>query len=511
MRTGDLSLLTTLGRKGKKSSVTLYNVRPDEYRYLPRHLTSIAWSYEDDAPIKEEVELRIHLRTDLPIESTDGDIGQNTPDTPKGERTGPTVLILNDRIKRAYQQVHQKAERHLGVFSTTEGDTAVMTDIYKKKAKARLEELKVYQVRGPVLQFQIKAMLCSITGFAPLICGLSLTDTTELDKMVTATIRKQCSLTKSDAAELLYVNTRHLGLGFFTFTGNHVAAVARETEITLNDKSVAAKVVRGRYKNWCDTEGNQENGKNFIRKGIKLCGRYGLYIRDQDAGELGNRTADLLSLCGAGPIGRTNYEGKGSVLGTGKDALEKLSARNLTEAAIHRDIKEHDETRRDPAKPATWRTMTATNKPRGFSAATLAKAYQQATKEQKHDMVVLYEVWEWRRTTNNAAQDPWTSDHGWEKLTIEASGRNDPWDHTRERAEEKLRLPEGEFGEYIVGLATNNGAWPFMVAIYGGHKHFMEMKEGGKTGAWTSAAMVVLEAPKTMADKAGKGQQHGRR
>jgi len=93
-------------------------------------------------------------------------------------------------------------------------------------------------------------------------------------------------------------------------------------------------------------------------------------------------------------------------------------------------------------------------------------------------MVVLYEVWEWRRTPNNAAQDPWTSDHGWEKLTIEASDSNDPWDHTRERAEEKLRLQEGEFGEYTVGLATNNGAWPFMVATDGWHKHFMEMKEG---------------------------------
>ena len=88
-------------------------------------------------------------------------------------------------------------------------------------------------------------MLCSITGSAPLLCGLNLTDTTELDKMrTTAAIRKQCTLTKSDAAELLNVNTRHLGLGFFTFTGNHAEAVARETEITLNDKSVAAKVVR---------------------------------------------------------------------------------------------------------------------------------------------------------------------------------------------------------------------------------------------------------------------------
>jgi len=63
--------------------------------------------------------------------------------------------------------------------------------------------------------------------------------------------------------------------------------------------------------------------------------------------------ADLLSLRGAGPMGRTNYKGKGSVLATGKDALEKLSTGNPTEAAIHRAIKEHDETRRDPAKPAT--------------------------------------------------------------------------------------------------------------------------------------------------------------
>jgi hypothetical protein len=127
----------------------------------------------------------------------------------------------------------------------------------------------------------------------------------------------------------------------------------------------------------------------------------------EEAGELGNRMADLLSLRGAGPIGRTNYKGKGSrVLGIGKDALEKLSAGNPTEGAIQQAIKEHNESRRDPAKPATWRTMTAINKPRGFSADTLSKAYQQATKEQKHDMVVLYEVWEWRRTPNNAAQDP---------------------------------------------------------------------------------------------------------
>ena len=58
--TGDLSMVTKLGRKGTKTMVTIYNLRPEQRKWLPASFTSYAWSFAVDGPHKEQVPIRIH-------------------------------------------------------------------------------------------------------------------------------------------------------------------------------------------------------------------------------------------------------------------------------------------------------------------------------------------------------------------------------------------------------------------------------------------------------------------
>jgi hypothetical protein len=48
--TGDLSLVTKLGRKGSKSVIELHNVPPQMHKCLPKSVRSIAWSREKGGP-----------------------------------------------------------------------------------------------------------------------------------------------------------------------------------------------------------------------------------------------------------------------------------------------------------------------------------------------------------------------------------------------------------------------------------------------------------------------------
>ena len=50
--TGDLSMVTKLGRKGTKTTVTIYNLRREQRKWLPPSFTSYAWSFAIDGPLK---------------------------------------------------------------------------------------------------------------------------------------------------------------------------------------------------------------------------------------------------------------------------------------------------------------------------------------------------------------------------------------------------------------------------------------------------------------------------
>jgi len=100
--TGNLSLITKLGRKGSKSSIAIYNVLPMEMKYMPTVLNLVAWLYAKDGPVSEEVPIRAHLKEDLVLEHQDpsgaGEMRQrqnketSANDSTKQQLDTPTML-----------------------------------------------------------------------------------------------------------------------------------------------------------------------------------------------------------------------------------------------------------------------------------------------------------------------------------------------------------------------------------------------------------------------------------
>ena len=59
-RSGDINLITKIGRSGAKSAITLYNIPLHMSKYVPQ-LSSIAWDYETDSIIKETIPTYCHF------------------------------------------------------------------------------------------------------------------------------------------------------------------------------------------------------------------------------------------------------------------------------------------------------------------------------------------------------------------------------------------------------------------------------------------------------------------
>ena len=62
--TGDLSIVSKLGRKGSKCVILLFNVPAEEVLKIIKFY-SVAWSFSHDRPIKEEIQIIMHLRTGM--------------------------------------------------------------------------------------------------------------------------------------------------------------------------------------------------------------------------------------------------------------------------------------------------------------------------------------------------------------------------------------------------------------------------------------------------------------
>jgi hypothetical protein len=236
-QTGDLSMITKLGRKGSKSSIALYNVHPADYDLIPKYLESAAWSFEKDGPILEKVMLKVHFKEDIRLTTT-----SQTPDGKGAEMISP------GKAQRAYSRAKadNESSRHLGVDSTMNGDTAEMQRRILTAVGRRMEDMRLHNIRGQPLRYAVKVLLCTLVSYAPLLSGLTLKQMKAIDAAVLAKIRRRCGLTTSDADEHLFISRGCNGLGFSTFTGNHITSVARELEVTLNSKQTQAMVARAR-------------------------------------------------------------------------------------------------------------------------------------------------------------------------------------------------------------------------------------------------------------------------
>jgi hypothetical protein len=241
-------------------------------------------------PILEKVTLKVHFKEDVRLRTT-------TSRTPDGKGA---EMISPGKAQRAYSRAKadNESSRHLGVDSTMNGDTAVMQRRILTAVGRRMEDMRLHSIRGQtLLRYAVNVLLCTLVSYAPLLSGLTLKQMKAIDAAVLAKIRRRCGLTTSDAAEhLVFISRGCNGLGFSTFTGNHITSVARELKVTLNSKQTQAMVARARLHSASHGRHDNAHTPNFIaKKSAKTLSALGIYLRDRQD-ELANRIMDNLSL-----------------------------------------------------------------------------------------------------------------------------------------------------------------------------------------------------------------------
>jgi hypothetical protein len=187
--TGDLSLVTKLGRKGSKSVIELHNVPPQMHKHLPKSAQSIAWSHEKDGPHAEEVELRVHICDDIPAE-VQQETTSNTPTHLNRNHTNPAgPAVTGGESLAAFAATCTEADKHLGTTRDMLANTWSMAEACIHKVKKRLDTLQLHRVRGKSLACAGNSMLCTVTEHAPLLNGLTLDDTQRTDSLTAKTLK----------------------------------------------------------------------------------------------------------------------------------------------------------------------------------------------------------------------------------------------------------------------------------------------------------------------------------
>ena len=249
--TGDFSLVCQMPRNGSKSGVTLINVSPSMAKDPPEFV-SVAWSFVHHRPVTEKVTTRIHCRR-----------------LKEGE-VAPTDI--DDFAKN----IHTKSNKHLGILSNIEGDTQETAAKILAKVEGRFSDIRIFRVRGKAMAMVVNALITPVASYSPLLSRLSPEDLDKQDRMIVKGIRKGSGLTATDSAVLLSVSPEQLGHGFRLFLPSHIAAVARELEVSLNDTSSIGIATRSRLS--AHMNGESEEFQNYVRHAIQFLARYGIFL-----------------------------------------------------------------------------------------------------------------------------------------------------------------------------------------------------------------------------------------
>jgi len=446
--TGDLSLITKLGRKGSKSEVHILNIHPDDRDIIPETLESIAWSYKLDGIEIEKVPVKAHFQErGIEIigspdklapceadESTDNDSDKHDSRPSASGQTGMASCsqTSTESTKTATDAEYFESDRQLGIYSTVDGQAEASTKRLLQKTTTRMQELKVWKVRGKALPIAINTLLDTVLSYGPLLQGLTTQMLVTLDKRVTDQIHTICGLSKSDNKAMLHIQQKHQGVGIKSLTGIHVIDTARESEVLLNDKEQHAQVARGRYKSaTMPGQAADHMGNNFVAEALAKLGYFGIWIRDARLYTFERWLNRIALQQGAYPIGHPDIKDRTThqigIRKSGKMAAEFASGghgymllRNHCESWIANNAERHWSAL---AEEATWyegqrnKGQRVKGMPKSLTKQILATTLQQTLEETNSDLSALYDVWEWSRPLEDW-RDPWTDEEGWKQHKI---------------------------------------------------------------------------------------------
>jgi len=298
-------------------------------------------------------------------------------------------------------------ERHLGVWSNMYGDTKASAQKYIARTKARLSELKLWRLSDKALKVTANMLLVPSLSYAPLLAQFEPEDLLAIDKMVIATIRKQCSLTRSDPAYTIFLGEKNYGRGLCSFLESILEAIARELEILLNGDDEESSASLLRLYAYVIRDDENYTFPNFVKNAVHFLARYGIFLRETQENDLVNRTLDELLICRINnsrspkPIGITHEkkQDKGALMGKGDErhynyALGGKYYRALLSSFDEfKDKHPHNKlTYINVTTPSKWRRIKA--RPRGVDPVDLSIAVVNALKQRDNDAKTMLSFYE---------------------------------------------------------------------------------------------------------------------
>ena len=275
---GDLSMVTKIGRKSSKCELQFFNVSANFAKKLEK-CWSTAWSYVNDGPVEECVPIKIHMKDD------------------ERRKFYESVNYFDlDELEQSKWDkiIHPKAHKHLGLKCTLGGDTTASGRDTLNKIKERLGSLNVHAM-GSKAQIKCVNMLCStMHSYVPLQVGYKGKDLAELDHVISGNVLKRHGITTSDCRHRLYLPENLGGVGFISLLDQDIISVARELEIVSNLPFLEGETFRTRIRAIHNYNPNDNvDIINHARFSIRKLARYGLFLQDKNDDIINNILAKL--------------------------------------------------------------------------------------------------------------------------------------------------------------------------------------------------------------------------
>ena len=483
---GDLSMVTKIGRKGSKSEIQFFNVSAEFALKIKKSFSS-AWSFIHDAPISEEVPIKICLK--------ESEI-KKFMEISDYENLDQEEQLKWDSI------LFPKAHRHLGLTGTLSGMTNETCSKTLYKMRERIKNLKIPNMQE---EAQVKCfnMLCStIHSFVPLQAGYGAGELEKVDKEVINLIKRSRGLSKTDAKHSFFLPLNLGGMGFKSIQDVDLISTARELEIISNGNSIDSEIFRTRLAAIPKYEDDEiEFCCNHAWRAIKKLARFGIYFRDKSEHVINAIFSRIEQLPRYQGIGSGNFlNGNKPFLGNGRDKNLEIMFGGTVHRILHL------------LQSVNWnisefRSIHPKKSP--IDIRKLIQFRQEACISHFNELTSLFSYWEWINIDGQNSIPSKNSEWNFVNISqmIKEKFPQTYWqlsnDHVLKEVKTILNVdlfsPNAKEKYSILGKRILNSSSPIFVATDGAHENHAfkissQQKISGGTKKNTSASFVLCIA-----------------
>jgi len=319
---GDISMVTKIGRKSSKCEIQFYNISADLAIRMEK-VWSTAWSFLDDAPIQEQIPFKIHMK--------------ESELTKLYERLD--FFNLDEEIQNQWNEIiNAPAHKHLGLSSTLGADTSTA---WRKNLEKMHEKVAVLKIQRMHLNAQRKCfnmLVGTIPTFVPIQTNFPSAELLKFDQHISKVCMKSNGLSKSDSKTRMFLPVKFGGLGFISTLELDLIAVAREFEIISNNWTLDSRTFRTRVSALTNYSiFSIYTSRNHAREAISKLAGYGIYIRDSSDGVINEILAEISTTYKSyKPLNHENYKDNCRLgIGLGKEKNKLLMLGGPIHSILH--------------------------------------------------------------------------------------------------------------------------------------------------------------------------------